>query len=75
MVILCVLPISVELFVRFRYKEKEFQEQKGDPTWQWLLGLDHIHTKLGNLLTLNKLIADQPWKIQADVYEVCMYNV
>ena len=56
-------------------EEKEFLEQKGD--LNWLLGLDHIPTKLCNLLTLNKLLAHQPWKVQADVYKVCyvMYDV
>lgn len=43
-------------------------EQNGDPTW--LLGINHIPKKLQNLLTLNKLLAHQPWKVQADVYEV-----
>ena len=51
-------------------QEKEFLEQKGDPNW--LLGLNHIPTKLRNLLTLNKLLAHQPHKVQADVYKVCV---
>ncbi|XP_065909041.1 sestrin-1-like [Dysidea avara] len=48
-------------------QEKEFLEQKGNR--DWLQGLDHIPQKLRNLLTLNKLLAHQPWKVQADLFK------
>ena len=48
---------------------KRILEQKGDK--DWLQGLDHIPQKLRNLLTLNKLLAHQPWKVQADLFKVC----
>ena len=57
------------LCLQVSIQEKEFLEQKGNR--DWLQGLDHIPQKLRNLLTLNKLLAHQPWKVQADLFKVC----
>ena len=37
---------------------------------EWLESLDNIPTKLKKLFTLNKLLAHQPWLINADIIQV-----
>ena len=46
-------------------QEQEFMKHDGDPLW--LQGLQHLPTKIKNLLTLNKLLAHQAWFVKPDL--------
>ena len=61
-------------------QEAEFLKNDGDPLW--LKGLQHLPTKMLNLLKVNKLLAHQPWFIKPDNMKVkrrsepmCVYNL
>ena len=46
-------------------QEQEFRKHDGDPLW--LKGLQHLPTKIRNLLTLNKLLAHQAWFVKPEL--------
>lgn len=48
----------------------EFIIANGDE--RWLLGLDHIPTKLLDLYEINKILAHQPWLITKHHIEVLL---
>ena len=53
--------------------EAEFLKNDGDP--QWLKGLQYVPPKVINLLTINKMLAHQPWFVKPShmkVHCTCM---
>ena len=44
-------------------QEVEFLKNRGEK--QWLQGIQFLPTKMRNLLFLNKVLAHQPWYVQA----------
>ena len=48
---------------------KNFVDLDGNESW--LKGIDYLPEKLKNLLTINKILAHQPWLITHNHIQVC----
>ena len=57
-----LIPATLLCHVQVTVLEAEFLKNDGDP--QWLKGLQYVPTKVVNLLTINKMLAHQPWFVK-----------
>ena len=67
------------MYTQVTVLEAEFLKNDGDP--QWLKGLQYVPTKVVSLLTINKMLAHQPWfvkpthmKVSNDITHHCDFR-